>query len=305
MSGFSVWLTKDGLRRTRGGEPETFVPAEVFELLGVWHSYLEEIDPDYTLGDLFSLLRGVEGIEKLDAMLACDVAAFLAEAEAAPAREDDGGLRFVEVYNTADLTNYEEDAENPDEPLRFVDEDEAEEHDAVADALHGLIGGTKPLRIVNATGDDPITGKPRHRRIIPGTQNGRWVGPYRLDRGFHGWGRWEEPHPGFFAANPEIDPATYEGGFALELSPVNELAHLPLRYNPAITFRAGRSEDNVVLEDRITITFGELVHAVFWELGFMGSPETRDANRAMLDERVAELKEMLGKEDGDDDEPWR
>src|SRR5215217_6030272 len=196
MSGFSVWLTKDGLRRERNGERETFVPADVFELLGAWHSNLEEIDPDYTLGDLFSLLRGVEGIDGLSAMLACDVAAFLAEAEAAPAREDDDGVRFVEVYNTAEATEYVEDPENPDEPLRWVDEDEAEEHDAAVDALHDLIGEKTPFRIVDATGDDPITGEPRRQRIIPGTQNGTWVGPYRLDRGFHGWGRWAEPYPG-------------------------------------------------------------------------------------------------------------
>jgi|GEM_PF-3187712 len=304
MSGFSVWLTKDGLRRERDGEPETFVPADVFELLGVWHCNLEEIDPDYTLGDLFSLLRGVEGIAGLEPMLACDVDAFLAEAEAEPEREDDGGMRFVEVYNTAELTRYVEDPENPDEPPRFVDDEEAEAHDAMADALHDLIGQEKPPRIVDATGDDPLTGKLRRRRVLPGTQNGRWVGPYHLDRGFRGWGRWEEPHPGFFAAHPEIDPATYEGGFALELSPVNELAHLPLRYNAAIVFRDGLYGGNVVLEDRITITFGELVHAIFWELGFMGSPEVRDANRAVLDERIGELKEMLGEEEGDD-EPWR
>ncbi|HEV7588718.1 MAG TPA: hypothetical protein VGO40_11445 [Longimicrobium sp.] len=304
MSGFTVWLTKDGLRRERDGEPETSVPADVFELLGVWHSNLAEIDPDYTLGDLFSLLRAVQGIEGLSAMLSCDVAAFLAEAEAPPAREDDDGVRFVEVYNTAELTEYVEDPENPDEPLRFVDEDEAVEHDSVADALHDLIGEKKPFRIVDATGDDPITGKPRRQRMIPGTQNGTWVGPYRLDRGFHGWGRWDEPYPGFFAANPEIDPETYDGGFALDFSPVNELTHLPLRYNPAITFRAGRREENVVLEDRITITFGELVHAVFWELGFMGSPEARDANRAELDERLGDLKEMLGG-DEDGEETWR
>jgi hypothetical protein len=304
MAGFSVWLTKDGLRRERDGEPETFVPTDVFALLGVWHSTLEEIDPDYTLGDLFSLLRGVEGIEGLGAMLACDVAAFLAEAEAAPAREDDGGLRFMQVYNTTETTSYVEDPENPDEPLRWVDDDEAEAHDCVADALHDLIGEKKPFKLVDATGDDPVTGEPRRQRIIPGTQNGTWVGPYRLDRGFHGWGRWDEPYPGFFAANPEIDPESYEGGFALDFSPVNELAHLPLRYNPAITFRAGRKETDVLFDDRITITFGELVHAVFWELGFMGSPEVRDANRVVLDERLGDLKEMLGEEDGDQ-EPWR
>jgi hypothetical protein len=127
MSGFSVWLTKDGLQRECDGERETFAPADVFELLGVWHSILEEIDPECTLGDLFSLLRGVQGSEGLSAMLSCDVAAFLAEAEAAAEGEDDDGVRFVEVYNTAELTEYVEDPENPDEPLRIVDEEEAGE----------------------------------------------------------------------------------------------------------------------------------------------------------------------------------
>jgi hypothetical protein len=304
MSGYPVWLTKDGLSRSCNGGRETFVLADVFELLGIWYSDLEEIDPDYTLGDLFTLLRRVEGIERLDAMLECDVAAFLAEAETPPAREDDDGVRFVEVYNLAESTRYVEDPENPDEPLRFVDEDEAEEHDAVADALHDLIGEEKPLRIVAATGDDPITGERRRQRIIPGKQNGSWVGPYRIDRGCHGWGRWEEPFPGFFAANPEIDPETYEGGFALDFSPVNELAHLPLRYNPAITFRSGPREETVVLADQITITFGELVHAVFGELGFLGSPEFRDESRAAIDERLNEIRERIEREDGDD-EPWR
>jgi len=304
MSGFSVWLTKDGLRREREGEMETSVPADVFELLRVWHCTLEEIDPDYTLGDLCALLRGVDGIEGLSPMLACDMAAFLAEAEKAPEREDDDGLRYLEVYNTADRTRYEEDPDNPDEPLRFVDDEEAEEHDAVADAVAELTGGRRPLRIVDATGDDPITGKPRRQRIIPGSLNGAWVGPYHLARGFHGWGRWEEPFPGFFAANPEIDPETYEGGIAIEFSPVNELAHLPLRYNPSITFRGGRQEEEVLFQDGIGITFGELVHAVFWELGFMGSPEARDENRAVLDERMRDLKEMLAEEE-EGDEPWR
>jgi hypothetical protein len=302
MSGFSVWLTKDGLRREREGG--AYVPTNVFELLRVWHYALVEIDPDYTLGDLCALLRGVEGIECLSPMLACDVAAFLAEAEKAPERDEHGGIRYLEVYNAADLTKYVEDPDHPDEPPRWVDADEAEEHDAMADALHELIGERKPFRLVDATGDDPITGKPRRRRIIPGTQNGRWVGPYDLDRGFQGWGRWHEPHPGFFAAHPEIDPESYEGGFSLELSPVNELAHFPLRYNPAITFHDGRSGGAVLLEGGITITFGELVHAVFWELGFMGSPEARDENRALLDERLGDLKEILAEEE-EGGEPWR
>jgi hypothetical protein len=301
MSVFSVWLTKDGLRRERQGE--TFVPPNVFELLRVWHCTLEEIDPDYTLGDLCALLRGVEGIECLSPMLACDVAAFLAEAEKAPSG-DDHDLRYLEVYNTAELTRYVEDPDNPDEPSRVVDEEEAEEHDAVADAVAELTGEPKPLRIVDVIGDDPVTGKPRRRRIIAGTQNGKWVGPYHLDRGFHGWGRWHEPYPGFFAENQEIDPGAYEGGIAIDFCPVNELVHLPLRYNPAVTFEGRRQEEGGGCAEGIGITFGELVHAVFWELGFMGSPETRDENRALLDERLADLKEMLAEEE-EGDEPWR
>lgn len=302
MSGFSVRLTKDGVRRGREGE--AFVPSNVFELLEVWHCTLVEIDPDYTLGDLCALLRGVDGIEALSPMLACDVAAFLAEAEKAPSGDDDDDLRYLEVYNTAELTRYVEDPDDPDEPPRFVDEEEAEAHDAVADAVAELTGERMPLRIVDATGDDPITGKLRRRRILPGRQNGKWVGPYHLDRGFHGWGRWHEPHPGFFAEHPEIDPATYEGGIAIDFSPVNELAHLPLRYNPAVTFEGRRREEGVTVAEGIGITFGELVHAIFWELGFMGSPEARDENRALIDERLRDLREMLAEEE-EGDEPWR
>lgn len=304
MAAFSVWLTKDGLRRLRGGEPETVAPTDVFELLGAWHDTVEEIDPEYTLGDLFALLRGVAGIDALSPMLSCDVAAFLAEAERAP-DESGAALRYLEVYNEVDLSEYEEDPDHPDEPARYVDEDEAADHDARADALHGLIGGGKPVRFVDATGDDPITGKPRLRRVLPGTRNGRWVGPYHVERSLQGWGRGEEPRPGWFAEHPDVDPDSHEDAWGVDFLPVNQLAHLPLRYNPAVTFRDRRwGSGEVRLEDRVTITFGELVHAVFWELGFLGSPEARDERRAMLQERVSDVKEMLGLEGGGR-EPWR
>ncbi|HEX8244467.1 MAG TPA: hypothetical protein VF541_13255 [Longimicrobium sp.] len=304
--GFSVELTKDGLLARRYAEKEILVPEGVFDLLGVWHWTLHGIDPDYTLGDLLSLLRGVVGIEDLSGMLSCDLPAFLAEAEREPAERDGQDMRFLEVHNEASLTSYQEDPENPDEPMRLVDEDEAGEHDAALDALHALIGEKPPLKLVDATGDDPITGKPVRRRILPGTQNGRWVGPYHIHRGFQGWGRWEEPHPNFFTEHPEIDPDTFEGGFALELTPVNELVHYPLRYNPAIAFHDGGPQGGeVILRDEITITFGEFVYAVFWELGFMGSPELRDESRAMLRERAARLDEEFGRDQGEDDEPWR
>ncbi|HEX6749660.1 MAG TPA: hypothetical protein VF092_20380 [Longimicrobium sp.] len=290
----SIELTKDGIVARHDAGQDLVVPTGVFELLCFWHCLLDAIDPDYTMGDLFSLLRGVEGIENLSGMLSCDLPAFLAEAEREPEDEDDDGMRHLEVHNEAWLTEYEADPENPDEPLRFVDEDEAGEHDAAVDALHALIGETPPPKIVDATGDDPITGQPVCRRILPGRRNGRWVGPYHVYRGFQGWGRWTEPHPGYFAAHPEVDPETFEGGIAIELTPVNELAHYPLRYDPGIAFRdGGPLGGNAILEDGLTITFGEFVHAIFAELGCMGSPEQRDESLEMLRERAARLQERL------------
>lgn len=303
MAGFSVWLTKDGLVRERGREAETFVPADVFALLGVWHDTVEEIDPEYTLGDLFALLRGAEGIEALSPMLSCDVAAFLAEAERAPG-EIDEGIRYLEVYNEVDLTEYQEDPDHPDERSRCVEADEAADHDARGAALHDLIGGVRPERFVDASSDDPITGKLRLRRVLPGTRYGRWVGPYRIERLLHARGRGEESRPSWSDEHSDFDP-TYEDAFGVDFTPVNQLVHLPVRYDPAVTFpdrRRGSGE--VRLEDRITITFGELVHAIFWELGFLGSPEARDERGAMLHEQVSELKEMLGLEGGGR-EPWR
>lgn len=303
--GFAVELTRDGLLTRRYADEALVVPGSVFDLLGFWHWSIHRIDPGYTLGDLLSLLRGVEGIEKLSEMLSCDLPAFLAEAEREPVEGNGHDMRFLEVHNEAALTSYQEDPENPDEPMRLVDEDEAGEHDATMDALHTLIGEAPPLKLVDATGDDPVTGRPLRRRILPGSQNGRWVGPYHIQREFRGWGRWEEPHPGFFASHPEIDPETYEGGFALELTPVNELVHHRLRYNPTVAFRDGGPRGGkVLLQDGITITFGEFVYAIFWELGFMGSPELRDEGRAMLRERAAQLEEELRREHGQDG-PWR
>jgi hypothetical protein len=302
MAGFSVWLTKDGIRRVRGGEPEMFVPTDVFELLGAWHGTLEEIDPDYTVGDLFALLRGVEGIGKLSPMLGCDVAAFLAEAaEEAPLEDDDDPLHHVEVHNRVCLSRYVEDPANPDQRTRWADDDEAEAHDAVADTFHDLLGEAKPMRIVAILGEDPITGRLRARRIMPGTRNGRWVGPYRLVRACRGWGEWEASDPDFPGV-VRLGPAAKEGAFGLELTPVNALRHFPLRYDAAVVFADGRLHgEGVLLEDRITITFGELVHAVFRELGFHGTPAARDAHGDALHRRITALEEALGEED----EPWR
>ena len=43
-------------------------------LLAYWHCQLAEIAEDYTVGDLVSLLRGVDDIENVSPLLGCDEA---------------------------------------------------------------------------------------------------------------------------------------------------------------------------------------------------------------------------------------
>jgi len=301
----SIELTKDGLRVERDGCAGVLVPETGPEVLQLWSWVVAAIDPGYTLGDLLALLRRVRNTESLRALLGCDVASFLTEGALAPTAAEGEGPDYLEVHNEAVPTTYEEDPDNPDDPPQFLDGPDVEAHDAVMDALNELIG--EPARakftLYANTDENPATGRLVGRRYFPGRQNGRWSGPYHVRRGFHGVRQWREPYPGFLAARPEIDPAECVHGFALELVPVNELAHRPLRYNPEIAFGGNRRGDGVFRE-RITITFGELVHAIFSVVGAAGDPRTRDMHRASIARRAAEIAEDIERQLGRG-EPWR
>lgn len=84
-----------------------------------------------------------------------------------------------------------------------------------------------------------------------------------LFRGFDGWGRWQDGE------------RETRGGIAVELSPIRELLHLPLRYEPEVEFHDERGA--VEYRTRIGITLLELLKAVFWELTYFGTPTQRDA----------------------------
>jgi hypothetical protein len=107
----------------------------------------------------------------------------------------------------------------------------------------------------------------------------------RVYRHFDGWGRWDEPYEGAWAENAEH---AKQGGIAVELAPVTELLHLPLRYNPELVFR--RADYEVEYRTEIEITFIEFLKAVFYELTFCGTPEERDAQRTELQELVARIE---------------
>lgn len=219
---FSVRLTRSGLRHETHRDGETVVrihaPTSVPELLRFWHYLLDGVDEDVTLGDLFRMLRDVDGIHALSGMLSCDVDAFLEEAARptdAPARDVD----YLVITNTA-----------------WVERDE----------------------------DTPR---------------------YHLTRDMSGYGPWQEPCAG--AWSDEDEPRC--GHIGVDFCPVNEIVHLPLRYEPGVSFARERYGESV-LDAELTITFGAFVHAVFWEIGFYGEPARRDVQGALLRESVAEIE---------------
>lgn len=285
-------LTKQGIlsdRRASGGDDVIADrPQDSYALLGYWHHRLAAIDEDYTLGDLVSLLRTVADVENLSAVLECDVAAFLADADHPQDVDDERPMQYLQVYNVTELTDYEEDPTQPDESLRWMEDDEAAEQDRLDSGVAALTGERTPMKLVDATSDDPVTGEPALRRLHAPQMHGTWKPPYDLVREFGGWGKWHEPYEGYFGEHPEIDPERYEGAFALDLTPVSHLLNLPLRYNPNVQFRSGSAPGagELLFETQLTITLGEFLQAIFWEIGFHGSPSDRDEARETLLDRV-------------------
>jgi hypothetical protein len=270
-----VRLAKEGILadESPGGGIVTAAdrPQNSFALLEYWHASLAGIEEDYTFGDLVSLLRGVDDIENLSPMLQCDVAALLADADRPRTLKDEEPIQYLQVCNVAILTKYEEDASRPDEPLQWLDDDEAAERDRLDAGIATLTKTPTPLKIVDATADDPITGEPLLRRLRAGEQHGTWKAPYELRREFEGRGL----------------SADHEEAFALDLTPLSALLYLPLRYNPTVRFLSGlpKKADAVLFQTELGITLGDFLFAIFYELGFHGSPATRDEVLELLRER--------------------
>ncbi len=238
------------------------------------------------------MLRDVDAIGSLSPLLACDVAAILADADRLSPTSDREQMQYVCVRNVVELTSYVADPEHPDEPMQWLDDEEAAEQDRLDFGVASLTGERVPLRIVDATGDDSVSGAPRLTRMRAPELHGRWTPPYHIRREFGGWGKWEEPYDGYFRAHPECDPNHFEGAFALDFTPVAALLHLPLQYVSAVEFRADRTGqlDNVLFATQLTITFGDFVEAIFEEIGFHGSPAARDAALETIRERSASLR---------------
>ena len=109
-----------------------------------------------------------------------------------------------------------------------------------------------------------------------------------ITRDFSGWGLHRDDGGGGGA------PRERHCAFALDFTPVAAIRALPLRYDPKIRFerRPAGAPAIVEYETEIGITFGEFLHAIFWELGFFGSPEARNENLDVIRERREDIDRM-------------
>lgn len=73
--------------------------------------------------------------------------------------------------------------------------------------------------------------------------------------------------------------------YGLDLIPVNELANLPVRLRERIEIWKDRTK---LGEAPSTFTLLEVLGEIYWEIGFYGSPESRDREAAELRRRARE-----------------
>ncbi len=99
---------------------------------------------------------------------------------------------------------------------------------------------------------------------------GEFTPPYTINRNCHGVGPWAEPYEGYNQEFPN-HPATT--GYAIEYTPIGELLDYEIRYDPKIEFEKNYLKGDIAFATEINITFGELIEAVFWEIGWFGTPE--------------------------------
>ena len=102
---------------------------------------------------------------------------------------------------------------------------------------------------------------------------------------------WDDHKPGgqFYEEGKDY---THCNRYAIEMTPLYQLRHLPLRLNPVMTIRRSLTQDTTDEPLEIPapgVTVLQLLYAVFWELSFFGTPEERDATHEELRESVRRI----------------
>jgi hypothetical protein len=103
---------------------------------------------------------------------------------------------------------------------------------------------------------------------------------------------WEEYQPGgrFYEEGRD---AAHCNRYGIELAPLYTLRDLPLRIDPIMTVRPSPTQKASHPSLDIPapgVTVLQLIHALFWELSFFGTPEQRDAAGEELGQQVKRIK---------------
>lgn len=115
-----------------------------------------------------------------------------------------------------------------------------------------------------------------------------WVSSLRLE--VDGVGEtWPEVRPGGVAHEAGRDVSRCNR-YALDMTPLDQLSDLPIRIDRIMTIRPGPGDDEtdqpsleVTAPD---VTLLQMIHALFWEVSFYGTPAERDAETTELRRRI-------------------
>jgi len=96
----------------------------------------------------------------------------------------------------------------------------------------------------------------------------------------------------------ELDKLREEGyrqNWAIELSPMYELANYPVKISKEMTIADWSKDgiDNKKIDFKPSITLIELLYAIFWEISFFGNPTKRTKEKEALDKSSKEIDEAI------------
>ncbi|MBI3301933.1 MAG: hypothetical protein HYZ72_07635 [Deltaproteobacteria bacterium] len=101
---------------------------------------------------------------------------------------------------------------------------------------------------------------------------------------------WEDYKPGgqFYEQGKDYSHCNQ---YALEMTPLYELRHLPLRIDPTMAVACTAETGKEPLEIPAPgVTLLQLIYSLFWELSFFGTPGERDAKREELQETARRIE---------------
>lgn len=80
--------------------------------------------------------------------------------------------------------------------------------------------------------------------------------------------------------------------YAVEMTPLNDLAILPVKLNPEIKiYDESYKEEPVALTESGVFTLGHILYGIVWELSFFGSPKMRDKKKDELNDTIKGIEE--------------